>query len=414
MELEQCLANNLMIEVSTMGISKELIEKGNKSFIHNYKQIPLVFEKGEGCTLIDVEGKPYLDFVAGIAVNALGYSHETLKNALKNQVDQFLHCSNLYWNQPSIEAAEKLVKASGLDKVFFCNSGAEANEAALKLTRKYAKKKLGPDRYEIISMKNSFHGRTYGAITATGQVKYQKDLNPMLPGFNYAKYNDIDDLKNKISENTCGVLVEVIQGEGGIIPAEKDYLKQVEALCKENNLVLILDEVQTGIGRTGEIFAFQNYDIQPDIVCLAKGLGAGVPVGAIVASEEVAIGFEPGDHASTFGGNPLACTAVNVVLDELITKDLLKNVKQQGQYLKEKLIELRSKHTCIKEIRGMGLMVGIELEGKEPAQVIESCKDNGLLLVGAGSQVIRFVPPLVVTKEDIDLAITILDQAMDK
>jgi len=394
--------------------TQTLMELGKNSFISNYKQFPIVFEKGENCTLYDTNGDSYIDFVAGIAVNSLGYSHKRLKESIKNQVDKLLHCSNLYWNQPAIKAASKLIKASGLDKVFFCNSGAEANEAALKLARKYAKKIFGEDKFEIISMNNSFHGRTYGAITATGQQKYQKDLSPLLPGIQYANYNDIDDLKAKINKNTCAILLEVIQGEGGIVPANKAYMKQVKQLCEENNLVLIFDEVQTGIGRTGEIFAYQNYDVVPDIVCLAKGLGGGVPVGAIVANEKVAAGFEPGDHASTFGGNPLACSAVNIVLDELINKNLLNNVKKQGEYLKEHLLKLQSKYECIKDVRGLGLMLGIEIDNKNILDIVNECMNNGLLLVGAGKNVIRFVPPLVVSKKEIDEAINILDKVMSK
>lgn len=395
-----------------MGMN-EIIQDGKAVMINNYKQFPLVFEKGEGTYLYDVEGKKYLDFVAGIAVNALGYNNEALNNALKNQLDKLTHCSNLYWNEPAIEAAKKLTKVSGLDRVFFCNSGAEANEAALKLARKWAKKNFGDDKYEIISMKNSFHGRTLATITATGQLKYQKGLNPLLPGIKHCEYNNVDALKEAITDNTCAVMLEIIQGEGGIVTIDTDFLKEVRSQCDKHNLVLIFDEVQTGIGRTGEVFAYQNFGIRPDILSLAKGIGAGIPLGAIVANEEVSKGFEPGDHASTFGGNPLACTAANVILDALMKQDLLENVKKQGLYLKEKLTALKEKKTCISDIRGMGLMQGIALVDCEVSTVISKCMEKGLLLVGAGSNVIRFVPPLIISEKEIDEAIGILDECLE-
>lgn len=391
---------------------QEWVQKGKEVFTNNYRQLPVVIEKGEGCYLFDIEGKRYLDFVSGIAVNALGYGHKGLNDALKAQLDCFTHCSNLYYNKPAIEAAQKLVETSGLDKVFFCNSGAEANETALKLSRKYAKKYFGEDKFEIITMKNSFHGRTIATITATGQEKYQKGLSPLLPGIKYCDFNDLDSLKNTIGPNTCAVMLEIIQGEGGIVNVDPDYLKSVRALCDEYNLVLIFDEVQTGIGRTGEIFAYQLYNIKPDIVTLAKGLGAGIPVGAMVANENVAAGFEPGDHASTFGGNPLACTASNFVLSELTEGTLLENIKASGVYLKSKLNLLKDKKECIIDIRGEGLIQGIALEGIDIPTVLVKCMEEGLLLIGAGSNVIRFVPPLIVTKKEIDEAVSILEKCL--
>ena len=391
---------------------QEWVQKGKEVFTNNYRQLPVLFEKGEGCYLFDLEGKRYLDFVSGIAVNALGYGHKGLNDALKAQLDRFTHCSNLYYNQPAIEAAEKLIKASELDKVFFCNSGAEANETALKLSRKYAKKYFGEDKYEIITMKNSFHGRTIATITATGQEKYRKGLSPLLPGIKYCEFNNIDSLKNTINDHTCAIMLEVIQGEGGIVNIDPDYLISVRALCDEYNLVLIFDEVQTGIGRTGEIFAYQLYNIKPDIVTLAKGLGAGIPIGAMVANEKIATGFEPGDHASTFGGNPLACTAANVVFTELTEGTLLDNVKESGNYLKKKLLALKEQKDCIIDVRGEGLIQGIALEGVEIPAVLGKCMEKGLLLVGAGSNVVRFVPPLIVTEKEIDEAINILDKCL--
>lgn len=390
----------------------ELVKQGKEVFINNYKQFPVVIDHGEGSYLYDVEGKKYLDFVSGIAVNALGYNNKELNQALKNQLDQFTHCSNLYYNQPSIEAASKLINGSGLDKVFFCNSGAEANEAALKLCRKYSKKNFGEDKFEIITMKNSFHGRTIATITATGQEKYQKGLSPLLPGIKYCEYNNLESLKNTISNNTCAILLEIIQGEGGIITIDADYLKAVRKLCDENNLVLIFDEVQTGIGRSGELFAYQLFDVKPDILTLAKGLGAGIPIGAMVANNKVAEGFEPGDHATTFGGNPLACTAANVVLDKLLNSDLQDKVKEKGVYLHEKLVELMKKKSSVSDVKGLGLIQGIALEGVDIPTIISKCMQEGLLLVGAGSNVIRFVPPLIISKEEIDEAIIILDKCI--
>lgn len=391
----------------------EKINIGKNSFVNTYKQFPIIFDYGKGVYMYDIEGNKYLDFVAGIAVNALGYGNETLNNALKEQIDKFTHCSNLYWNEPAINAANLLSKLSGLDKVFFCNSGAEANEGAMKLARKYAKKFVSENRYEIITMKNSFHGRTIGTITATGQEKYQKGLSPLLPGIKYCEYNNIDALKETIGINTCAVLIEVIQGEGGIVPADIEYLQQVRKICDDKNLVLIIDEVQTGIGRTGKMMAYGHYNIKPDIVTLAKGLGSGIVVGAFAVNDKVAKGFEPGDHASTFGGNPLACTAVNVTLNSLSNDGVLDNVVKQGNYLKEKLESLKSKYDFVVDVRGIGLMQGIEVE-VPVSTVVGKCLDKGLLLVGAGANVIRFVPPLIVTSLHIDEAIGILDKVFEE
>jgi acetylornithine/N-succinyldiaminopimelate aminotransferase len=390
-----------------------LISNGENVTANTYKRYGVVFEKGEGVYMIDKEGNRYLDFVAGIAVNALGYSNDKLKNALKAQIDNFTHCSNLYWNEPAIKAAEKLVRLSGLDKVFFCNSGAEANEGAMKLARKYAKKFGSEEKVEIISMKNSFHGRTLATVTATGQTKYQKGYDPLLPGVQFAVYNDIESVKNLVNEKTCAIIIEPIQGEGGIVPANPEFLKEVRKICTEKDIVLIFDEVQAGMGRSGHIFAYEHYHLKPDIVTLAKGLGAGVPVGAFIACDKVAKGFEPGDHASTFGGGPLVCTAINVVLDEL-EGGVVKNVALMGAYLYNELLILKEKHDCIMDVRGRGLMQGIQLKGIVPADVVKKCMSYGLLLVGASTDVVRLVPPLVVTKEDIDKAISILDKGLQE
>lgn len=391
---------------------EQLINKGKELLMNTYAQFPIVIEKGEGVRVSDNEGNEYIDFVAGIAVNCLGYKNDKLIGALKQQLEKLTHCSNLYWNEPAIEAAELLVENSKLDKVFFCNSGAEAIECSLKLARKYAKKNLGDNKSEIITMKNSFHGRTYGAVTATGQLKYQKGLDPLLPGVKYAEFNNIESLLQAIDYNTCAVLLELIQGEGGIRPANKEYLKQVRDICDMNNLVLIFDEVQCGMGRTGEMFAYQLYDVKPDVVALAKGLGGGVPIGAVIANEKVAKGFSPGDHASTFGGNPLVCTAAKVVLAEISKKGFLDNVKEQGNYLFHKLNELKDKYEFITDVRGHGLMLGMEMN-IPVKDIIKKCMEKGLLLVGSGERIIRFVPPLIVKKEDIDSAIAILGSVLE-
>ncbi len=329
--------------------------------MNTYAQLPNIFTHGEDVYLVDEEGKKYLDFVAGIAVNGLGYSNEKLKDALKGQVDRLLHISNLYYSDIQLTAAEKLVKKTGMEKAFLCNSGAEAVEGAMKLARKYAKYKGYEERFEIITMENSFHGRTLGAITATGQTKYQKGLDPLLPGIKYAKYNDLESVNALVNEKTCAILMEVIQGEGGIQMADKDFLNGVRKLCDEKGILLLFDEVQTGIGRTGYPCGYMYYDVKPDIMAMAKGLGAGVPVGAVLSSKEAAKGFVPGDHASTFGGNPLAMTAVDVVMDEVLSEEMLDHVREMGDYLKEKLTELKKGFGCIKELKGIGLIQGISL-----------------------------------------------------
>ena len=387
------------------------MEENKACIMHTYNQLPNIFTHGEDVYLMDQEGNRYLDFVAGIAVNALGYSHQGLKDALHLQIDELLHCSNLYYNDEQLEAAKKITDITKMDRVFFCNSGTEAVEAALKLARKYAKHKGYEERYEIITMKNSFHGRTLGAISATGQTKYQNGLNPLLPGIKHVAYNDISALEEAVSENTCGIMMEVIQGEGGIVQADVEFIKAARKLCDEKGLVLIFDEVQTGIGRTGEICAYMHYNIKPDILALAKGLGGGVAVGAMLATEEVAQGFNPGDHAATFGGNPLAMAAVNVVLKEVSSELFIKHVQEMGEYLSQQLDILKAEFSSIEEIRGMGLMKGIALS-IPPSEVVKKAYEKKLLIVGAGSNVVRFVPPLVVQKKHIDTCMTILREVL--
>lgn len=385
------------------------IARGQQVVMNTYGRFPIVIELGEGCTLFDVNGKSYLDFVSGIAVNNLGYQHPVWMAELSEQLGKFAHCSNLYWNPPQIELAELLTRFSAFDRVFFCNSGAEAVEAALKLARKY-----GKHRKHVIAMENSFHGRTYGAMTLTGQPKYHKNFEPLVPEISYAAFNNFEAVSAQVTQETCAILIEPIQGEGGIQPANPDFLKKVRALCDEKDIVLIFDEVQCGIGRTGKLFGYENFDMTPDMIALAKGLGGGFPIGAMMAVEKVAV-FEPGDHASTFGGNALACKAGKAVLDTLLMNEqaLLKHTVEIGNYLKSKLAELQKTQPMITDIRGMGLMIGIELD-RTVASTVQKCIEQGLLLVGAGPNVLRFVPPLIVTKTEIDAAIAILTNVLNE
>lgn len=387
-------------------------EKGQQYVINSYNRFPIAFEHGEGMYLYDEDGKKYLDFVAGIAVNSLGHGDKQLVSAISEQAHKLIHCSNLYYTEPQVCLAEKLVENSCFEKVFFCNSGAEAIESALKLIRKYGNKD-GKHKTEIITMVNSFHGRTYGAVSATGQEKYQKAFAPLLPEIKHVPFNDIHALKAAITERTGGILIEPIQGESGIRPADVLYLKRVRKLCDELDILLVFDEVQCGVGRTGYLFAYELYDVLPDAVALAKGIAGGVPMGVMLTNKKTAEVFKSGDHASTFGGNPLAAAAANVVLDRLIDGKLLENVKKQGEYLSGALNNLKNKHSVIKEVRGVGLMQGIELDCPV-ADIIKGCIEKGLLLVGAGSNVIRFVPSLIVEQAHIDAAIGILEEIIDK
>jgi len=394
-------------------MTNEWIERGNKVIMNTYSQFPIALEKGNGVYLWDTDGKKYLDFVAGIAVNALGYNDSDYVKEISTQLAKLQHCSNLYWMPPSIELSEILIQNSCFDKVFYCNSGAEAVEAAIKLSKKYGKKARGENCYEIITMKESFHGRTMATITATGQSKYQKGFDPLLPGFTYVEFNNFSELEKTVSENTCAIIIEPIQGEGGIHPAEKTYLEKVRALCDENDIVLIFDEVQCGIGRTGELFAYQLFNVKPDVISLAKGLGGGFPIGAMLATQSKADALQPGDHASTFGGNYLACTAGKVILKKLLDQGVLENVQNIGIYLKSKLMELREKYEIIIDVRGHGLMLGIELNCSVK-NIIEKCMEKNLLLLGAGENVIRFVPPLIIGKKEIDEGISILNEVLQQ
>lgn len=385
------------------------IENGKNVVMNTYSRNPVVMEKGEGVYVYDEAGKKYLDFVAGIAVNSLGHGHPKLSETIADQAKSMIHVSNLYWTKQQVELAGLLVRNSCFDKAFFCNSGAEAIEGSLKLVRKYADKN-NSGKTDIISMEHSFHGRTYGAVTATGQAKYQKGLSPMLPGITHAAFNNLEAVLNSITDKTGAILVEPVQGEGGIRPADKAFLQGLRDVCDEKDIILIFDEVQCGVGRIGKLFAYEYFDVEPDVLVTAKGLAGGVPIGALLAKDKFASAFNPGDHASTFGGNPLATSAGLVVVNELLG-GLLQQVQKTGAYLNKRLNELKQKTSVITDVRGIGLMQGIELS--EPvSEIISKCMENGLLLVNAGTHIIRFVPPLIVTEKDIDIAIDILEKSI--
>lgn len=377
---------------------------------NNYKRFDLTFISGKGPYLYTENGDKYLDFVSGIAVNCLGHSSDVVKNALKEQSEKLIHISNLYWSDIQTNLAKRLTELSKLSSVFFCNSGAESIEAALKFSRKYGKSTGNQSKSNIVFMKNSFHGRTMGALSVTGQGKYQEAFSPLIGGTVEAEFNNIDDIKNKINENTCAVIIEPIQGEGGIISASKEFLKELKALCTKYNVLIIFDEVQCGIARLGSFFAFESFDIKPDILCLAKGLGGGFPIGATIVSKNVAEKLEPGDHGSTFGGNPLACAVSMAVIDELFDKNIIKEVNEKSTYIFKKLNELKESKTAIKDIKGMGLLIGIEVDS--PSDVVAKGLENKLLLVGAGTNVVRLLPPLNVTYEEIDKALALLEKCL--
>nr|WP_321262172.1 aspartate aminotransferase family protein [uncultured Sphaerochaeta sp.] len=391
---------------------QETIQTGKQYLLDTYSQVPVVFTGGEGMYLIDEEGKRYLDFVGGIAVNALGYGDPGLSEAINNVVSEgLLHCSNLYYNKVGVEAAKELCSLAGMERVFFCNSGAEATEASLKLARKFGHQSETP-RSEIISMVHSFHGRTYGAITATGQKKYHKNFAPLPQGFSYAEFNNLESVKALITEKTCAIIVEPIQGEGGIVPADPAFLQGLRFLCDEHNLLLIYDEVQCGMGRSGKPFAYQVYDVKPDVLTSAKALAGGVPCGAMLTTGKASHIFTPGDHASTFGGNALAMAAVREMVRRLSDPAFTSHVQEMGEYLREKLSQLvvRYPDLCV-SVRGKGLINGLVLT-VPPRQVVDACFAKGVLVASAGSDVLRFVPPLVVEKKDIDAALSVVDEAL--
>ncbi|MDF2541772.1 MAG: argD [Herbinix sp.] len=390
---------------------KQYIEEADQVLMHTYSRFQIVLDKGEGVYLFDTDGKKYLDFAAGIAVFALGYGNHEYNDALKSQIDQILHTSNLYYNVPAIEAAKKFCKASQMDRVFFTNSGTESIEGAVKLARKYYYKKHGRADSEIISMNHSFHGRSMGALSVTGTKKYREAFEPLIGGVVFAEYNNLESVKALMKENTCAILLEPVQGEGGLYPADKDFLEGVRKLCNDHGILLILDEIQCGMGRTGELFAYQHYGVKPDILTSAKALGCGVPVGAFAATEEVSSAFEPGDHGTTYGGNPFATAAVNKVFELFDQNKVVQHVNEVAPYLTYKLDELASQYDFILDRRGMGLMQGLEFSFPVK-DIVTMAMDKGLIVISAGANVLRFVPPLVITKAHVDEMVTILEQCL--
>jgi len=385
------------------------MDKGQEYVMNTYGRFPIAPVKGKGCYLWDANGKQYLDFVGGIAVCLLGHCPDILNQTLREQSEQLWHVSNLYWIKPQVELAEKLVQASGMGKAFFCNSGAEANEAAIKLARKYFYRQKEGKRNTIIVFKNSFHGRTLATLTATGQPKYQEGFAPLPPGFVYAEFNQLDTVEALLDDSICAIMLEPIQGEGGIQPADLSFLRGLREICDQEGILLIFDEVQCGMGRSGKLLAYQAYGVQPDIVTLAKGLGGGFPIGAMLASEKAANGFAPGDHASTFGGNPLATALACKVVDTVASQEFLAQVEKIAEYFYQALLSISDPR--ITAVRGRGLMLGIEFN-TEVRELVEICMEKGLLLLGAGPKVLRFVPPLVVSEMEINQAIGILKGAL--
>lgn len=383
-----------------------------KYLMESYSRFDVVFEKGLGTKVYDINGKEYLDFVAGVAVNCLGHCHPAIIKAIDEQSKKLIHVSNLYWTPTQTKLAKTLVSLSDHDTVFFCNSGTEANETAIKIARKYGKLKGTEEKHEIITMKNSFHGRTMGSLAITGQSKYQKDFLPLMEGIKSISFNNIADLESSISEKTCAVIIEPIQGEGGIISADKEFLLEAKKLCEKNDALLIFDEVQCGIGRTGDLFAYQSFGVVPDIVCLAKGLGGGFPIGAVLANEKASI-FKPGDHGCTFGGNPLGCAVSLAVLKELTENNVIDGVKAKEKIFKEEIERLMSKYDFIKKIDGKGLILGIHLS-IEAKNVVSKAFKKGLLIIGAGSNVVRIVPPLNITIDEINKGLDILKEVFDE
>lgn len=395
-------------------LMKEYIEEAEKDLLHTYNRYQLVLDKGDGVYLYDLDGKKYLDFCAGIAVFALGYQNKEYNDALKNQIDKLIHTSNYYYNVPAVEAARKLKKASGMDRVFFTNSGAEANEGAIKAARKYAYLKDGCTDHEIIAMNHSFHGRTYGALSVTGNPHYREAFEPMIGHVRFADLNDFESVLSQVTDKTCAIIMETVQGEGGLYPATEEFMRQIRALCDEKDILLILDEVQCGMGRTGYMYAWQKFGVKPDIMTTAKALGCGVPIGAFLMTQKVASqSLVAGDHGTTYGGNPLATAAVSKVFDIYEQEKILEHVNQVAPYLEDKLDELVACYDCIETRRGVGMMQGLVFS-KPVAPVINKAIENGLILINAGTNIIRFVPPLVITKEHVDEMVAILKTCIDE
>ncbi|MFZ1035624.1 MAG: aspartate aminotransferase family protein [Smithella sp.] len=391
---------------------KEIMAMSDENIMNTYKRFPVVLTKGSGAKVWDINGREYLDCAAGIAVCNLGHSHPRIIAAVSEQLGKLTHVSNLYYTEPQTRLAKMLVDHSFADKVFFCNSGAEANEAAIKLARKYAHENMGPDKFELITMKESFHGRTMATITATGQEKFQFGFTPLLEGFTYVPYNDLKALEAAISGKTCGIMLEAIQGEGGVKIPDDNYLAGVREICDRHGLLLIIDEVQTGMGRTGKLFAYEYSGIKPDIMTLAKALANGIPAGAMLATDKIAKAFVPGNHASTFGGNPFAMAAATAVMETMLLEGILEHCREAGDYFLSQLKKLQQKHAIIRDVRGKGLMIAAELN-IEAGDIINQCIKQGLLIISAGSKTLRFVPPLIITNQDVDFAINVLDEVME-
>ena len=394
---------------------EQIIKLAEENVLHTYNRYPLVLDHGEGVYLYDTEGKQYLDFAAGIAVQALGYHYPGYDEALKAQIDKLIHTSNLYYNEPAAEAAEKLAAFSGMSRVFFTNSGTEAIEGALKAARKYAYGKGYRDKYEIIAMRHSFHGRSMGALSVTGNAHYQEPFRPLIGGVRFADYNDLESVRAQFNEHTCAVILETVQGEGGVYPATEGFLKGVKALCEEHDALLILDEIQCGMGRTGYPFAWKEYGVAPNIMTCAKALGCGVPVGAFVLDEKTApASLAPGDHGTTYGGNPFVCAAVSKVLDIFEQDKIVEHARQVGAYLEEKLDALAEKYDFIAERRGRGLLQGLEIQGRPANDLVLKSLEEGLIVITAGGNVLRFVPPLVITEAHVDEMTEKLERAFSR
>ncbi|HEU4686015.1 MAG TPA: acetylornithine transaminase [Nitrospira sp.] len=393
--------------------TEELKNSAEQFLMGTYTRQPISVVRGRGTKVFDLEGRQYTDFVGGVAVNILGHCHPDVVAAIQRQAAQLIHASNLYYTEPQVRLAEALVDHSFADKVFFCNSGAEANEAAIKLARRYSAGKYGTARHEIITMKQSFHGRTMATLTATGQEKVQKGYEPLLPGFRYVAFNNFAELEAAVTDHTAAVMLEPIQGEGGVHVADREYLKRVRDLCTNRDVLLIFDEVQTGMGRTGTLFAYEQLGVEPDVMTLAKGLGGGVPVGACLAKDSIAQAFGPGSHASTFGGNPLACAASLAVVHLLLEGRLLEQAKQMGEYLSKGLSECKDRHHVVRDVRGMGLLLGMELE-MDARTVVGECLKRGILVNATSERVLRFAPPLIISPSEVDRLIEVLSQIFNK
>ncbi|AYB00774.1 aspartate aminotransferase family protein [Lachnoanaerobaculum umeaense] len=391
---------------------KDQVDFAEHLLLKTYNRYQVVFDHGDGIKLYDTEGNEYLDFFAGIAVQGLGYNYKGLNKALKEQADKLWHISNYFYNEPVIVAGQKLLEISDMEKVFFTNSGTEAIEGAVKIAKKYGTKTGG--RYEIIAMEGSFHGRSLGALSVTGNEHYREDFYPLIPGIKFAKYNDLESVKNLVTDKTCAIILETIQGEGGIHPATKEFLEGIKKLTDEKDLILILDEIQCGMGRSGNFFAWQEYGIKPDVMTVAKALGNGVPIGAFLTAGKASDVLKPGDHGSTYGGNPLVCAVASKVLDIFKEDSIIENVRVVGKYLREKLDELARSYQSINEVRGKGLLLGVEFD-KPVADIIKSAlTDERLVLINAGSNVLRFIPPLIISKSDVDDALCRLKRVLEK